>query len=232
MILLQELERLASEEAARAEMPIDRAVYEQAGRDPLSPTLCAGNPQAWICSFGRDPGRDEVRWLQPQVGAAGQLVRRGVAEAFGMEIAPDDRRRDVVLDHLFLANTVPYKPLGNKAYPARVKERFRPITARLLLEFWQGGVVLTLGTEAFQWFAPYGEGAALFWKREDRYEADWTCTLRADAPDGPLERKITVCPLPHPSPLNQRWVALFPDLLTKRLAAHGARCLGAVADIR
>jgi len=28
---------------------------------------------------------------------------------------------------------------------------------------------------------------------------------------------VTLLPLPHPSPLNQRYYALFPDLLQKRL---------------
>lgn len=213
--LLDEIEA----EARREEFPVDREVYAKAGRDPLVPIAYAGSFDARICSFGRDPGRDEVRHAQPQIGAAGRLVRRGVLDAVGETPSPDDRHLEAALRHVFLANTVPYKPIGNKAYPERVKERFRAGTARLLLSHWRGDVVFTLGTEAFQWFAPYGEpgAAAEFWKRDDKYEAEFHCILRATCDGAPLEKPLTVCPLPHPSPLNQRWVALFPDLLTQRL---------------
>lgn len=213
--LLAEIEA----EARREEFPVDREVYAKAGRDPMVPIAYAGNLEARICSFGRDPGRDEVRHAQPQIGAAGRLVRAGVLEAAGVTPPPDDRYLESALDYVFLANTVPYKPIGNKAYPDRIKERFRSTTARLLLFHWRGDVVITLGTEAFQWFAPYAEAgaAAAFWKREDRYEAEFNCVLRAEEPDITTTKPLTICPLPHPSPLNQRWVALFPDLLTRRL---------------
>ena len=212
------LDRIEAE-ARRTEFPIDREVYEAAGKDPLRPVLCAGNPEARICSFGRDPGRDEVRYGQPQVGAAGRLVRNGVLEAAGEQPEPGDRRVEAALRHVFLTNTVPYKPPGNKAYSDRVKERFRPFVAELLIHHWHGDVVLTLGTEAFMWFAGYAEpgAAATFWKRDDKYEADFLCVLTSDSGHNALQKAVTVCPLPHPSPLNQRWVAFFPDLLSRRL---------------
>lgn len=207
-------------EAERAPFPIDEEVYERAKRSPTVPIAFAGNPQARVCSFGRDLGRDEVRLAQPQVGAAGRQVRLGVLEAAG--IAPDagGKNLETALEHVFLSNTVPYKPPGNKAYPDRVKERFRPFVAQLLACYWTGDRVITLGTEAFQWFAPYGEPGAAdeFWRREDRYEADFPCVLRATGPDGAaVERAVVICPLPHPSPLNQRWVEAFPGLLRQRL---------------
>jgi uracil-DNA glycosylase len=213
--LLAEIEA----EARRAEFPVDREVYEKAGRDPMVPIAYAGSFDARICSFGRDPGRDEVRHAQPQIGAAGRLVRSGVLDAVGETAPSGDRYLEAALRHVFLANTVPYKPVGNKAYPDRVKERFRPGTARLLGCYWRGDVVITLGTEAFNWFAPYCEpgAAAEFWKRDDKYEAELPCVLRADCDGKPIEKPLTLCPLPHPSPLNQRWVALFPDLLACRL---------------
>jgi uracil-DNA glycosylase len=216
---IQELLREFEAEARREEFPVDREVYEKVGRDPLVPIAYAGNPEARICSFGRDPGRDEVRHAQPQIGAAGRLVRAGVLAAAGVTPPAEDRYLEAALQYVFLANTVPYKPIGNKAYPERIKERFRPTTARLLLEFWQGDVVITLGTEAFQWFAPYGEpgSAAAFWKREDKYEADYSCVLRDLEGRSSQVKSLTICPLPHPSPLNQRWVGLFPELLAGRL---------------
>jgi uracil-DNA glycosylase len=213
--LLKEIEA----EARRADFPVDREVYERVGKDPMVPVAYAGEFTAPICSFGRDPGRDEIRQGQPQIGAAGRLVREGVLEAVGVTPPPGDRWLETALQYVFLSNTVPYKPPGNKAYPDRVKERFRPFIARLLACHWQGDVVITLGTEAFQWFAQYGEpGAAdTFWKREDKYEAEFPCVLKAQCDGKQVERPLTICPLPHPSPLNQRWVGLFPELLRKRL---------------
>jgi uracil-DNA glycosylase len=213
--LLAEMEA----EARRAPFPVDEEVYVSAGKEPLAPIPCAGNPQARVCSFGRDLGRDEVRHGQPQVGAAGRLVRDGVLQAAAVTAPTTDQRLETALEHVFLSNTVPYKPPGNKAYAESVKERFRPSVARLLTLYWQGNVVITLGTEAFQWFATYGEpgAAALFWKREDKYEAEFPCVIEAQDGSDTARRALTICPLPHPSPLNQRWVALFPDLLQKRL---------------
>jgi uracil-DNA glycosylase len=205
-------------EARRKEFPVDREVYERAGKDPLAPILCAGSLSARVCSFGRDLGRDEVRHGQPQVGAAGRLVREGVLRAAGVEPPPADRLLETALEYVLLSNTVPYKPPGNRAYAEGVKERFRPFVLRLLACHWQGDTVITLGTEAFQWFAPYAGGdAAAFWKREDRYEAELPCVLTADCDGETVRRAVTLCPLPHPSPLNQRWVGEFPRLLRQRL---------------
>lgn len=212
--LLAEIEA----EARRAEFPLDVETYTRAGKDPYVPVAFAGSFSARVCSFGRDPGRDEIRYGQPQVGAAGRLVRSGVLSALGIEPSPGDRRLEAALEHIFLTNTVPYKPIGNKAFSEVVKERFRPYQERLLLEHWQGDVIVTLGTEAFDWFARYAEpGAAReLWKREDRYETgELSCLLRSESTGA--RRQVTVCPLPHPSPLNQRWVGLFPTLLSGRL---------------
>lgn len=207
-------------EAARAEFPVDLPVYEKAGKDPGEPVLFAGSLAAPACVFGRDLGKDEVAHGQPLIGAGGRLVREGILRAFGEEPPKKaDKTLAKALDFALLTNTVPYKPPGNKAYPERVKERFRPMIAELLVGFWEGDRVLTLGTEAFQWFARYAEpGAAeALWAREDRYEADLPCTIVS----GSREKAITLAPLPHPSPLNQRWYGLFPSLLDARLAAAG-----------
>jgi uracil-DNA glycosylase len=210
-------------EARREAFPVDSPVYEAVGKDPLVPIAFAGNPAARVCSFGRDPGRDEVRHGEPQVGAAGRLVRQGVLAAVGEAPDPKDRRLEAALKHVFLTNTVPYKPPGNKAYANSVKERFRPWMAQILLCYWQGDVVITLGTEAFDWFKPYAEpgAAAEFWKREDRYEAELNCTITGSCDGKVMSRELVICPLPHPSPLNQRWLPLFPGLLANRLEKWG-----------
>lgn len=224
---MQDLDALRAtieREARREPFPIDEAIYKQASRDPLVPILCAGSLDALWCSIGRDLGRDEVLTGEPQIGAGGRLVRSGFYRAeTGREPPKDDRRLETVLDRVLLTNLVPYKPPGNKAYSAPVRRRFRPFLLELLVRHWNGDRIITLGTEAFQWFGPYlpeGESEA-FWAREDRYEAELLCTLVQDASDGrPAARKVvTLCPLPHPSPLNQRWYGQFPSLLDRRIAA-------------
>jgi uracil-DNA glycosylase len=213
--LLSEIEA----EARRDEFPIDRETYSQHAKDPLVPILTAGALTAPVCSFGRELGRDEVRWGQPQVGAAGRQVRAGVLRALDLQVEPGDRRLDAALASVLLTNTVPYKPPGNKAYSDAVKRRFRPFLERLLVFCWSGSVVVTLGNEAFDWFAQYAEPGAAdqLWRRDDRYEAELHCRIPASWGDLEQQKSLTVCPLPHPSPLNQRWLNQFPTLLDHRL---------------
>jgi uracil-DNA glycosylase len=222
---MRDLDRLIeaiSHEAQRADFPIDVPVYERAGRDPKRPVLCAGTLDAPLCVFARDLGKDEVAQGEPLIGAAGRLVREGIVAAWTGSPPPmTDRRLETALEHALLTNTVPYKPPGNKAYAEAVKERFRPYLAELLTALWQGDRVISLGTEAFNWFARYAEpgAAAAFWRREDRYEAELPCVLVAEHDGREVRKPITLGPLPHPSPLNQRWYKQFPDLLARRLAA-------------
>jgi uracil-DNA glycosylase len=221
MRTVDQLIEAIAREAKRAEFPIDRPVYEKAGKDPEQPILFAGSLEAPVAVFGRDLGKDEVAEGQPLVGAAGRLVRLGLVEAFGEPPAKSDKKLEAALAFALLTNTVPYKPPGNKAYAESVKERFRPFVAELLTVHWQGDVVISLGTEAFQWFARDAEPGAAdeFWAREDRYEAELPCVLVAAG----VNKPIRLAPLPHPSPLNQRWYKQFPDLLARRLTSVGRR---------
>lgn len=207
-------------EAERAEFPIDREVYDKAKKDPLDPIPFAGSLDAPICVFARDLGKDEVAAGQPLIGAGGRLVRAGLFEKqFGSAPPKSDKTLESVLPFVLLTNTVPYKPPGNKAYAESVKERFRPFQAELLIRFWSGSKVLTLGNEAFDWFARYGEpgAAARFWAQEDRYGQDFPVVLTASLDGEEFRKSLTICPLPHPSPLNARWYPLFPGLLANRL---------------
>jgi uracil-DNA glycosylase len=216
---IAELVEAIEREASRAAFPVDTPVYEKAGKDPGTPILFAGSLAAPLCVFGRDLGKDEVAEGQPLIGAGGRLVRAGVYEArHGSPPPKSDRRLESVLDDVLLTNTVPYKPPGNKAYTASVKERFRPFVAALLGRHWKGHRVITLGTEAFQWFAPYADAEAFqtFWKRDDRYESEIDCQLVGSAPVS-FHKRLTLLPLPHPSPLNQKWYSQFPALLARRL---------------
>lgn len=206
-------------EALRAPFPVDSEIYALHDRDEADPILAAGNLAAPCCVFGRDLGKDEVRFAQPQIGQAGKLVRRGLLSAAGRTAAAEDPLLEAALPFALLANTVPFKPPGNKAYCTEVKERFRPHIARLLGDCWLGNRVITLGTEAFFWFSPYvPDGQArTFWEQEDRYEREMDCVLRWR--EGTIEREkpLRVAPLPHPSPLNRKWLGAFPELLEKRL---------------
>lgn len=216
------------QEAQRADFPIDRPVYESAGLDPTAPILYAGNLTSQLCIFARDLGKDEVFAQQPLYGAAGRLVRQGLYRAMfpqeptSVTDLPTDLQK--VCDRVLLTNTVPYKPPGNKAYSAAVKKRFRPFLERLLVNHWQGDRIITLGNEAFKWFTPYGKRGELteFFQRGDRYEASLSVTLQATDDRGMIHQKVvSLFPLPHPSPLNQKYYAQFPQLLAERLKHPG-----------
>ncbi|WP_423822965.1 uracil-DNA glycosylase family protein [Salinisphaera sp. SPP-AMP-43] len=199
---------------------IDIETYERFGRDPLEPIIGLGKPQARIGFFGRDPGRDEVKHGEPFIGAGGQLVRKTVyRHLYGQEMPDFDASLELG-QSFFWVNTVPYKPVGNKAWSMKVKRRFHPLMNSLLIEQWQGRSLITLGREAFLWFGinqskQERQRIEDFWRREDRFESSIEVSL--SAPDG-AQRRFTLYPLPHPSPLNATWYARFPDLLTARLA--------------
>ena len=102
----------------------------------------------------------------------------------------------------------------------KVKERFRPFIAQLLVIYWQGTQIITLGTEAFKWFTPYCGKTEIekFWQRSDRYHAKLSTSLQAvDSQGKSYERQVSLLPLPHPSPLNTQYYAKFPQMLQQRL---------------
>lgn len=183
---------------------VDVACYQRHGRDPSQPMLGLGRRDAALCLVGRDPGETEVAQWRPFVGASGQKIRQALA-------AQDEER-------VFWINTVPYKPLGNKAWPPAVRRRFHAVLWPLLLREWAGRDVLSFGKEAFHWFA-LGQPEAVrqrieaFWLREDRFEA--TLELELDG------RAFALHPLPHPSPANALWAKRFPQLLRGRLERLG-----------
>jgi uracil-DNA glycosylase len=199
---------------------IDLPVYEQFGIDPHEPTLGAGDADCRICFFGRDPGRNEVKHRQPFVGAGGQKIRRVLHQLVHGAPLPDFEASLEVGRYTFWANTVPYKPVGNKVWPAKVRKAFRPLVQDLLLRDWNGEHVLALGREAFFWFAADRAERKRFtehWEREDRFET----SIAVDVVSGDDRRTLKVHPLPHPSPLNAVWHARFEPLLHERLVALG-----------
>ena len=210
------------QEAQREEFPIDVPVYKSAGMEPTEPILYAGNLDSPLCFFGRDLGKDEVIARQPLIGASGTMVRQGFYYSVYKQKAPSRKDLDdTTIERVLLTNTVPYKPPGNKAYLVKVKKRFRPFLEQLFIFHWQGNQIITLGTEAFKWFATYGAKGELdsFYRSEDRFENKITVNVSATDDSGMSHTKaITLLPLPHPSPLNQKYYAAFPKMLQQRLA--------------
>ena len=213
-------------EAARNLPGVDRAVYDDAGRDPGDPVFGLGPEQAPIAFFGRDPGRDEVHVGVPFIGAGGKQLRRVLYQRhYHGELVTTEQALAAGRSY-FWANTVPYKPVGNKAWSMRVKRQFQALVAELLLTCWQGRDVITLGREAFFWFG-IGQSPALrqhlehHWQTPTRFET--TLSIDYTGPDG-ASRRFRLHPLPHPSPLNATWFKRFPGLLEARLgqleAAH------------
>lgn len=210
------------EEAEREEFPIDVPVYKSANLEPTKPILYAGNLGSPLCFFGRDLGKDEVIARQPLIGASGTMVRKGFYYSIYQQKAPTRKELDnTTIERVLLTNTVPYKPPGNKAYLVKVKKRFRPFLEQLFVFHWQGNQVITLGTEAFKWFATYAPKGELdsFFRTSDRYENQLTVNVTARDDSGMTHSKaITLLPLPHPSPLNQKYYTAFPGMLQQRLS--------------
>ncbi len=214
-----EARRLAFRELAAELEGVDREVYTAANQDPLEPIIGHGDPTVPIAIFGRDPGRDEVIRQMPFIGAGGQKVRKTLyLHQYGKEL-PDLEASIEVGRHHFWANTVPYKPLGNKAWSMKVKKQFQPLVADLLINSWSGSDIISLGRDAFFWFAinqarEVKQQLEAFWQRDDRFTT--AIEVEITSVEG-VSRKVRLHPLPHPSPLNATWYKRFPDLLLARL---------------
>lgn len=218
MILADGLRTAFRERAARLS-GIDLAVYQKFAKDPHEPIIGLGDRDARIGFFGRDPGADEVKHGMPFIGAGGQKVRAGLyRHLYGSEM-PDFAASVEVGNKFFWANTVPCKPLGNKAWPMKVKRDFCDLMIEVLLGYWRGREVITFGREAFFWFGIAGgkavrESLEAFWLRDDRYTASVDVELASGSGQ---TRRFHLHPLPHPSPLNATWYKRFPELLENRL---------------
>ncbi|RJS91443.1 uracil-DNA glycosylase family protein [Salinisphaera sp. Q1T1-3] len=218
MSLLPERRKAFRELAADID-GIDREVYDRFAADPREPIIGLGRADARIGFFGRDPGRDEVRHAEPFIGAGGQLVRGAIHQHLYDAQMPDFETSRAVGADFFWANTVPYKPAGNKAWSMKIKRRFHPLMRTLLIDAWQGRDLITLGREAFLWFGidrPRAERDRIadFWASADRFEQSLDVTLTSPSHGDAVFR---LYPLPHPSPLNATWYKRFPGLLTQRL---------------
>lgn len=217
--MVNDKRRDAFRQAAQELEGVDLEVYMAFGRDPLEPVIGQGDPDVAVAFFGRDPGRDEVQHQMPFIGAGGQKVRTTIYKHLYKSEMPDFEASVEVGKRFFWANTVPYKPLGNRAWSMKVKKRFQPLIADLLIKNWNGRDIITLGREAFLWFAinqprEVKQQLETFWARDDRFES--STAVMVTALDG-SQRELRLHPLPHPSPLNATWYKRFPDLLAVRL---------------
>lgn len=215
---MDEIRRRLRAEAARGDMPIDAPVYAEAGLPATEPLLLgSGSLSAPIGFMGRDPGRHEVLLREPFIGAGGRLIRDGLHRHHHGTPAPDQGAAIAVGRRYFWCNTVPYKPVGNKAWSVKIKRRFAPIIADVLVGQWEGRDLLTCGRVAFDWFRllepSLSKPLKAFWAREDCFSASLTISFRG--------KELRLHPLPHPSPLNAQWHKRFPDILAARLAALG-----------
>ncbi len=197
---------------------IDRPIYAEANQDWQQPILGGGDPTARIGFMGRDPGREEVIHQLPFIGAGGQKVRQTLYRFHHNRELPDFAASVAMGAGYYWLNTVPYKPIGNKAWSMAVKKQFQPLIAEQLLHHWQGERMITLGREAFFWFGLGQDRSVMseleqFWQREDRFSALLTLDYRLQT----TTRRLQLAPLPHPSPLNAIWYRRFPDLLLARL---------------
>jgi uracil-DNA glycosylase len=212
---VRELRRLA-----RTLDALDVQTYRACGRDPLAPIIGLGPANAPLCFMGRDPGRREVELAQPFVGEAGQLLRAGLHAHLHPDVPYTPETGVASGAGMFWMNTVPYKPIGNKAWSTKVRAQFHPVMAHVLAR-WRGADVVTLGNEAFAWFElgqrrPVRETLRAFWAQGDaRYSRSIEVTLDLTA----CERTLRLHPLPHPSRANAVWCARFPALWRGRLQA-------------
>jgi uracil-DNA glycosylase len=207
---LADLAAAVEQEARRAPFDVCLETYAAAGHDPARPILSAGSLTAPICCFGRELGREEVHAGQPLFGAGGRRLRRVVHESLIGPVTKSERRFEAVLEHVFLTNMVPYRPVGNRAYNRATVDRFRPFVEQLLGAVWTGGQVVALGQTALLWFAPYappGAVKAMWSDRERRFDVNLDVAIG--------QRQLRLACIPHPSPLSP-FKAEFAD----RLRAH------------
>jgi len=97
----------------------------------------------------------------------------------------------------------------------KIKRRFAPIIAEIIVDRWTGHDMLTCGRVALDWFRIAEPSLAptlkAFWQRDDCFTSTLEITFQG--------KRLRLHPLPHPSPLNARWHKRFPDILAARLRA-------------
>ena len=198
---LDDSQRQAFRRLAKATEGIVHETYERFGKDPLEPIIGLGDADAPIGFIGRDPGRDEVKYGEPFIGAGGQIVRRALYRHLHGTEMPDFEASRALSRQFFWSNTVPYKPVGNKAWSMATKKRFHPLMRRLLIDSWHGRHLIILGREAFLWFGidqprEVRERLETFWRAKTAsVPTSTSACARTKAVSAPS--RSTHCPIPR-----------------------------------
>lgn len=118
--------RLAAGARDLAELAAALAAFEGCDlrRGAQSCVFADGDPRARVMIVGEGPGADEDRAGLPFVGRAGQLLDRMFA-AIGMARSSPDPARA-----LYITNTVPWRPPGNREPDAAELALLRPFLLR------------------------------------------------------------------------------------------------------
>ena len=207
-------EALAALRAIGASLPgRDLDAYTAADLSPDTPVFGLGPRDAAFAVLGRDPGRDELIHRTGFIGASGRKLRDPLVARWLGNTHPtlDDRLR--VGERVYWVNTVPFKPVGNKAWPESVRAACAPWVKAVLLHGTDAKDVLAFGQQAVQWF---GEAATAHLARGD---GAWGTSFPHTLSDAAATRRVRVWAMPHPSPLNVRWARAFPDLYQRVLDA-------------
>jgi len=134
-----EARRLATSAQSLAELEQILGAYDGCGLKLRATQLvfADGNPEAEIMLIGEAPGAEEDRQGKPFVGRSGQLLDRMLA-AIGL-----DRTK------VYIANTVPWRPPGNRAPTPEESALCLPFLTRQV-ELIAPKVIMTLGGPAMQ----------------------------------------------------------------------------------
>ena len=151
-----------------------------------------GNPQAQIMLIGEAPGAEEDRQGKPFVGKAGQLLDRMLG-AIGL-----DRTR------VYIANTVPWRPPGNRAPTPEEMALCLPFLQRQV-ELVAPKVVMTLGGSAMQ--AVFGTSAGIL-----KMRGKWSALAIGNHPVEAIPTLHPAYLLRAPAAKHQAW----RDLLSLR----------------
>lgn len=132
-----------------------------------------GNPEGGLMLIGEAPGRDEDREGLPFVGRSGQLLDRMLA-AIGLDRG-----------HVYIANTVPWRPPGNRTPTELETEICRPFIERQI-ELANPKVLVSLGAPSARTLMGVKEGIL-------RARGKWRAHVTASG------REIPGMPTLHPA---------------------------------
>jgi len=104
-----------------------------------------GNPEAKIMIIGEAPGRDEDEIGKPFVGRAGQLLDKMLGAI------------NLTREHVYIANTVPWRPPGNRTPTPQEIAILQPFITRQI-ELCAPDILFTLGAPATQTLLNQKEG--------------------------------------------------------------------------